>query len=60
MTLPCTGVILSGGLAKRFDGREKALLRIGQERLLDRIYCIFKDLFDDIILVTNTPLQFTE
>ena len=60
MTLPCTGVILSGGLAKRFDGREKALLRIGQERLLDRIYFIFKELFDDIILVTNTPLQFTE
>ena len=30
MTLPCTGVILSGGLAKRFDGREKAFLRIGE------------------------------
>ena len=60
MTLPCTGVILSGGLAKRFDGREKALLRIGQERIIDRIYTIFKDLFEDIILVTNTPLQFTE
>lgn len=60
MTLPCTGVILSGGLAKRFDGREKALLRIGKERLLDRIYRIYKELFDDMILVTNTPLQFTE
>ena len=60
MTIPCTGVILSGGMAKRFDGREKALLRIGEERILDRIYSIFKELFDDIILVTNTPLQFTE
>ena len=60
MPLPCTGVILSGGLAKRFDGREKALLSIGQERILDKIYCIFKELFDDIILVTNTPLEFTE
>jgi molybdopterin-guanine dinucleotide biosynthesis protein A len=60
MTIPCTGVILSGGLAKRFDGREKALLRIGQDRILDKIYSIFKELFDDIILVTNTPLQFTE
>ena len=60
MTIPCTGVILCGGLAKRFDGREKAFLRIGKERLLDRIYSVFKELFDDIILVTNTPLQFIE
>ena len=60
MTLPCTGVILSGGLAQRFDGREKAFLRIGEERILDRIYNIFKELFDDIILVTNTPRQFIE
>ena len=60
MTIPCTGVILSGGLAKRFDGREKALLRIGQDRILDKIYSIFRELFDDMILVTNTPLQFTE
>lgn len=60
MKIPCSGVILSGGLAKRFDGREKALLRIEEERILDRIYSIFIDLFDDIILVTNTPLQFAE
>ena len=60
MTISCTGVILSGGLAKRFDGREKALLRIGDERILDKIYRVFSDLFDDIILVTNRPLQFTD
>jgi molybdopterin-guanine dinucleotide biosynthesis protein A len=60
MTIPCTGVILSGGLAKRFDGREKALLRVGEERILDKIYSIFIELFDDTILVTNSPLQFAE
>ena len=60
MTLPCTGVILSGGLAKRFDGREKAFLRIGEERILDKIYGIFKELFDEIIIVTNSPQQFVE
>ena len=60
MKFPCTGVILSGGLAKRFDGREKALLRIGDECILDRIYRVFKDLIDEIILVTNNPLQFIE
>lgn len=60
MTMPCTGVILSGGLAKRFDGREKAFLRIGEERILDKIYCVFKELFDEIIIVTNSPHQFVD
>ncbi len=60
MTLPCTGVILSGGLAKRFDGREKAFLRIGEERILDKIYRVFKELFDEIMIVTNSPHQFVE
>jgi len=58
MKIPCTGVILSGGLATRFDGREKALLQVGGKPILDRTYSIFHDLFDEIILVTNNPLQF--
>ncbi len=60
MKFPCTGVILSGGLATRFDGREKALMRIGGIRILDRIYNVFNALFDEIILVTNNPIQYTE
>jgi len=58
--LPCTGVILSGGLASRYDGTEKALLRVGGTRLLDRIYAIYTKLFEEIILVTNTPQKFLE
>ncbi len=60
MTFPCTGVILSGGLSTRFDGHNKALVRIGARRILDRLYDVFSDLFDEIILVTNDPLQFLE
>ncbi len=60
MTPPCTGVILSGGLSTRFNGQDKALLRVGGRRILDRLYDIFSDLFDEIILVTNQPLQFVE
>ena len=60
MTYPCTGVILSGGLSTRFNGQDKALLRVGGRRILDRLYDIFSDLFDEIILVTNHPLQFVE
>ncbi|UCG05007.1 MAG: molybdenum cofactor guanylyltransferase [Desulfobacterales bacterium] len=60
MRIPCTGVILSGGLATRFHGRDKALMRINGKRILDRIYGVLKDIFDEIILVTNDPLQFLE
>ena len=55
---PCTGVILSGGLANRYDGTEKALLQVGGRRILDRIYDIYRELFDEIILVTNNPEKF--
>jgi molybdopterin-guanine dinucleotide biosynthesis protein A len=57
---PCSGVILSGGLANRYDGTEKALLRVGGERILDRIYALYRQLFDEIILVTNNPGKFLE
>lgn len=60
MTIPCTGVILSGGLNTRFNGQNKAFIRVGQKRILDRLYEIFSDLFDDIILVTNHPLEFLD
>ena len=60
MTFPCTGVILSGGLNTRFNGHNKALIRVGQRRILDRLYDVFSELFDEIILVTNHPLQFLD
>jgi len=60
MTFPCTGVILSGGLNMRFAGRDKAFLPVGEKRILDRLYEVFCRLFEDIILVTNTPLQFLD
>ncbi|MDJ0984653.1 MAG: molybdenum cofactor guanylyltransferase [Desulfobacterales bacterium] len=57
---PCTGVILSGGLANRYEGTEKALLMVGGIRILDRLYHIYQELFDEIILVTNSPHKFLE
>ena len=55
-----TGVILAGGKNSRFSGKNKALVRIGGKRILDRIYEVFSILFDKIILVTNDPLQYME
>jgi len=57
---PCSGVILSGGLATRYGGTEKALLQVGGARILDRIYDIYRELFEEIILVTNSPHKFLE
>ena len=60
MKLPCSGVILAGGLNTRFSGREKALIPVGGKRILDRIYAVFSQLFDEILLVSNNPLQYLE
>jgi len=60
MKYPCSGVILAGGMNTRFSGTNKAFVRIRGTRILDRIYDLFKDLFEEIILVTNDPLQYLE
>ena len=57
---PCSGIILSGGMATRYDGIEKGLLEVAGIRILDRIYRIYTELFEEIILVTNNPEKFLE
>jgi molybdopterin-guanine dinucleotide biosynthesis protein A len=58
MKYPCTGVILAGGLATRFSGRNKAFLKVGGKTILDRIYEVYAELFDEIILITNDPTSY--
>ena len=58
MKFPCSGIILSGGLNTRFSGQEKAFVRVGGKLILDRIYEVFCELFDEIILVTNNPQSY--
>ena len=60
MKTPVTGVILAGGQNTRFSGTNKAFMRVGERRILDFIYDVFRDLFEEIILVTNDPLQYLE
>jgi molybdopterin-guanine dinucleotide biosynthesis protein A len=57
MTYPVTGVILAGGLNTRFSGENKAFITIDGQRLIDRVQGVFNDLFEEVILVTNHPLQ---
>jgi len=60
MSSACTGVILAGGENTRFSGEQKTLMKIGGIRILDRIFEVMTTVFDDIILVTNTPGQYLE
>lgn len=52
-----TGVILAGGKSTRI-GKDKAFLIINGQRIIDRIIYIFRDIFDDIIIVTNNPIEY--
>jgi molybdopterin-guanine dinucleotide biosynthesis protein A len=52
-----TGVILAGGLSTRY-GQNKALLRIGGVRLIERIAEEMKGIFTRVILVTNQRREF--
>jgi len=54
-----TGVILSGGKSTRM-GTNKAFLEIEGKRLIDRITLMFRDIFREVILVTNSPLDYLD
>ena len=60
MTAACTGVILAGGQNKRFGGQNKAFIRIGEKRIVDRLMDVFSRLFDQVVLVTNDPAAYMD
>ncbi|MCX5850988.1 MAG: molybdenum cofactor guanylyltransferase [Deltaproteobacteria bacterium] len=54
------GILLSGGGARRMNGANKAFLGIGGERLIDRNVRLYRELFDEVILVTNSPREYLD
>jgi molybdopterin-guanine dinucleotide biosynthesis protein A len=54
----CTGVILAGGQNKRFAGTDKTFERVGQATIFEHVYRTFRELFDQLLLVTNHPEKF--
>jgi molybdopterin-guanine dinucleotide biosynthesis protein A len=55
-----SGVILAGGINKRFDGITKSNIVIDGKTIMFRIIDRIKDIFEEIIIVTNTPEEFKE
>ena len=55
-----TGVILSGGLSTRFSGFNKSFLFINGKRIIEHIYLLFENLFDEIIIVSNDPVLYLD
>lgn len=52
-----SGVILAGGNSSRI-GQNKALLKFGEETLIEEIVSIFRDLFSEILIVTNDSEEY--
>jgi len=53
-----TGVILAGGENKRFGGIVKSNIMVGDSSILSRMIQTISEIFDEIIIVTNTPDEF--
>jgi molybdenum cofactor guanylyltransferase len=58
--LPCAGIILAGGLNRRMAGRNKALLPIAGQTILNRLVTLFRAFFDPILIVTNQPRDYLD
>jgi molybdopterin-guanine dinucleotide biosynthesis protein A len=54
---PVTAIILSGGKSSRM-GRNKALLKIGDKTIIERVRDQMQKIFKDVILITNTPDEY--
>ncbi len=52
----CTGVILAGGEATRYDGRPKGLESVGGLRIIDRVAAALGEVTDDLLLIANQQL----
>jgi len=53
------GAVLAGGNASRFDGVDKAFVELDGVPLIRRVLNTLRRLFDEILIVTNSPEEFT-
>lgn len=58
MDTRCSGAILAGGRARRFGGRDKAALRVGDEAILEHQIAVLRRVVDVLFIVGNEPERF--
>jgi molybdopterin-guanine dinucleotide biosynthesis protein A len=51
----CTGVLVAGGQARRMGGAAKAFVRVGGVPIAARSLALFRELFDEVLVVANNP-----
>lgn len=54
------GVILAGGKCSRYKGKNKAFLKINEITFYDKTKHLLKDLFEEIIIITNCIENFPD
>lgn len=55
-----SAVILAGGASSRFNGMLKPKIIIDGKMIITRILETISEFFDEIIIVTNTPLEYVD
>ena len=50
-----TGIILAGGVSKRLGYKNKALLKIGDQSIIERVIRALSKATERILLITNSP-----
>jgi len=53
-----TGIILAGGVSKRLGYKNKALLKIGNKTIIERVIDALSKMTEDVIIITNSPSEF--
>jgi molybdopterin-guanine dinucleotide biosynthesis protein A len=54
-----SGVMLAGGKSSRM-GQNKALMSLGGRRLIDRVASVLREVFRELLLVTNSPVVYAD
>jgi molybdopterin-guanine dinucleotide biosynthesis protein A len=58
-TVNLAAAILAGGKSRRMAGVDKSFIRVGGISLIQRIINTLKEIFEEIILVTNRPRDYS-
>ena len=53
-----SGVILAGGKNRRMGGEDKAFIKIEGKEIIRRTLDLFRDVFPEVLIVTNSPERY--